>query len=407
MQHLYTFFSHRDSRTTGWVFASNSVLFGGWATRLPDIQNQLTLTEGQLGLALLCVAVGGLVVMPVVPYLMNRIGTGRATYYSTLLYALATILPSIAPGFYTLLFSFLIVGFGVGTMDVSMNAAAAAIEKRDNLNIMSSCHGMFSLGGFVGSILASTAAAQGVSVSAQMIVMVAIVVVVNVILLRPTVIDLPSSDTDGQHFALPKGPVLLIALVGFAIMVTEGAVADWSSVYVRNTLDSGVFVGGLGFAGFWLGMTIGRFSGDRIVPIYGAKRVVATGSLLGFVGLLLAVGVATPIAAIIGFTLVGVGLANVVPVLFRTASRIPGVPSGIGVASVTTAGIFGFLIGPPLIGFLADEFGLRIALGVIALMTLLGALISFRTRLFKSMLNYSKTHAQSDRSYNDCPPAHD
>mgnify|MGYP000259422397 CR=1 FL=1 len=351
-------------------------MFGSWVTRIPDVQNALELTKSQLGLALLGISIGALTLMPFTSWLMIRFTMGKVVFVTGFLSCIVMLLPVAAPSFIWLIVAGVFVGTMSGILDVAMNAAATAIEERDKVVIMSTCHGMFSLGGMIGALSGSLMAGLGVTPLLHLSVM-CVLMVILVFYLQPELLNLPESETEEDTiFVLPKGNLLIIAFIGFGIMLGEGAIADWSAVYLKNTLLGSAYVAGLGFAGFSFAMALGRFYGDGIIPKWGAKPIVRWGSLLGVFGLLLAIFVPSIPVVIFGFTLVGLGFSCVVPILFSAASRMPDVASGTGIAAVTASGMMGFLLGPPLIGFIADAYSLSVGLGLVGVLALLGFLLS-------------------------------
>ena len=357
-----------------------SILFGSWLARLPEVQAALALSEGQLGLALLGLPLGALTLTPFAGWLMKRLHTGRAMILSTLLFCACLPIPAFAQSQWALMGGLFLVGLANSFMNISMNAAAAAIEQQYRITIMSICHGMFSLGAMIGAGSAGLIAAADVPLQGHLIT-VALIMVGLQFLLRPIILNLPNSNSEGSSFALPPKALLGLVFIGFCIMIGEGAIADWSAIYLRNILEANPFVASLGYAGFSMAMAMGRFAGDGIKVRLGAARLVIIGSLLGAGGLALAILIPYPVTAVIGFTLVGLGFSSVVPLLFSAAAKTPGVAPGTGIAAVASSGVVGFLIGPPLIGGIAEHFGLGFGLGVVAALALVSALVARRVRI--------------------------
>ncbi len=376
---IKTLIQHPPSRAISLAFAILSIIFGSWVTRIPEVKAKLALSESELGLALLGISIGGLVMMPLTPLLMQRFGTGRMLTASALGICFTPLLLLLAPDFWWLIVAAILFGMINGTLDVVMNAAAAIVEQEDKVIIMSSCHGMFSLGGMIGALLGSLLIGLEVDALWHLGIVGGLLFVLALVL-SPQFHQLPEAVAEEEGFALPTRPILGLAIIGFCIMLGEGAIADWSALYLKEVLNSNPFLIGLGFAGFNLTMMIGRFYGDTIVPKVGASKVVRYGSLIGGAGIALAIIAPNPIIAILGFILVGVGFACIVPILFRAAANVEGIPAGIGVASVTTTGMLGFLIGPPLIGFIADGFGLKIGLSLVLVLSLIAFLASQRIK---------------------------
>ncbi|MCB9291027.1 MAG: MFS transporter [Lewinellaceae bacterium] len=377
---LKAFALHLPSLSVGLTFMTLSVLFGSWLARLPEVQAALALSEGQLGLALLGLPLGALALTPFAGWLMNRIHTGRAMALSTLLFCASLPFPSFAQSQFALMGSLFVVGLANNFMNISMNAAASAVEGQYGITIMSTCHGMFSLGAMIGAGSAGLVAAAGIPLQNHLVA-VALLMVGLQILLRPVILALPDSPSEGSSFTLPPRALLGLVFIGFCIMIGEGAVADWSAIYLRNTLLADPFAASLGYAGFSLAMALGRFAGDGIKVRFGAARLIATGSLLGAGGLGMAILAPSPIAAVAGFTLVGLGFSTVVPLLFSSAAKTPGVAPGTGIAAVASSGVVGFLIGPPLIGGIAEHFGLSTGLGIIAFLALVSSFIGRKLKI--------------------------
>ena len=376
---LKTFVMHPMSWAIGLIFSVDSILFGGWLARIPEIQHRLGLSEGMLGLALLGMPIGSLVMMPLASRIIAKYGLGRTTFVSALVVVFALTLPAFSFSFYSLMAAMFIVGFTGSIMNVAMNASASSVEKKLDISIMSTCHGVFSFGGMIGAALATLFIGMGVSPELHLSI-IAVFLLGVVIILKPILFKIPDISTkvkkQKSSFKLPEKSMLGLIVVGFCIMLGEGAVADWSAVYLRNYLHSAPAIAGLGFAGFSLAMALGRLSGDNITSRFGGKRVVIVGSILGAVGLLLGVVVPVPSVAIAGFILVGFGFSCVVPILYNQAGK--GDDAENGIAMIATSGIIGFLAGPPLIGAMAEMVGLSWALVLVAGLALFSGIVATR-----------------------------
>jgi fucose permease len=185
-----------------------------------------------------------------------------------------------------------------------------------------------------------------------------------------------SEDNQGSHkWVWPTRSLALLVFIGFCALLSEGAIADWSAIYLRRTLQGSAFIGGLGFAGFSLTMSLGRFYGDLVIPKWGAGNLVRWGGLLAGASLGVALMIGNPAVAIVGFTLAGLGLSCVIPIIFSASARIPGVSAGGGIAAVSSMGYMGLMVGPPAIGFVAEEFGLTLGLGLVAVLCFLFSLL--------------------------------
>jgi MFS family permease len=352
------------------MFAVNSVLFGSWFSRIPEIQTRLGLSEGELGLALLGMPLGSLAIMPLVGWLIARYGAGRTALGAAIVFCGAIAAPVFAWDRLSLTAAMVGLGLAHGSMNVSMNAEAAATEARLETSILSMCHACSSIGGMVGAIAGGAIAALGITPQSHL-VSVASLMAILAIARGQSLLDSPPSQVSEPIFAWPSRPIVGLAAVAFCIWLGEGAMADWSTVYLRNTLHSTPLLAGASFACFSLGMAIGRLYCDCISERFGSALVVQIGTLVAAIGLIVGLSLENPYAGIVGFSFVGIGFAGVIPLLFRAAARTPGMAAGTNIAAVASVGYVGFLTGPPLIGFAAESMGLAHALGIVAGFSLL------------------------------------
>lgn len=369
-----TFYRQPAAWTVGLTFLFLNISFGSWLSRLPEVQRSLQLSDATLGLVLLNLPVGALISTTISRNLLARFEPGRLAIIMLLLFTGAMMLPGLANsglGLAILLFS---VGLSDGLLNVSMNTAAAAIETQSKTKIMSSCHGMFSLGGFIGALIGGTFAKLGIGIPIQML----FIFIIAAITMKFRWADLwyiQSNISREKHpFRWPSLKLTAFILIGICIMIGEGAISDWSAIYLSKDFQAGPLVAALGFAGFSAAMAIGRFSGDRIRSIIKPRTLLRNGALLGTLGLLLAVLGGQASLAIVGFTLAGIGFATCVPILFLEAGNLTPNNPGIGIAAVANAGLIGFLAAPPAIGFIAEHFGLDQAFLLIAILAFLAAI---------------------------------
>ena len=378
LQHLKSYLQHPPSITVGIGFASLSLLLGSWLTRLPEMQQGLALGESQLGQAFLVMSIGGLIASVISNYFIERFKTNYAVFWSIILQAITFVFPLLATDFTSFIIAFLFLGLANGFINVTLNASAAGVERANNSSILSSCHGMFSVGAMIGAGSASLLAGWAISPLLHLSVLAALLILLN-IFLWPIWEKMPHFSGASSIIALPPRPVLGLVLISFCVVLTEVVVMDWSSVYLKNTLESNPFITGLGFAGFSLSMAIGRFYGDTIIPQWGQKRIVVIGSLLGALGVALAALVPHPVVAIIGFTLSGIGFSCGVPILYSASAKRKDVTASLAIASIATAGILGAMTGRILVGYTAEYFSMMLALLLAAGIALLGSLMALKT----------------------------
>lgn len=381
IRNLKAFVSNRHFLSIGLVFSINSILFSFWVTRLPYVKDKLMFSESVLGLALFFIPLGALSAMLLTGFFIRKYGAGKVTFFTTIIFVIAMMFPVSMNSFVWLSVSLFFVGVGSGSMDVAMNAVAATMESRFKTVIMSTCHGFFSLGLMVGALVGSGLIKLGADPSFQMIGG-SVFCFFLLLVLRPYFIDFQDDSEDNSpSFSLPGKQVMGMALLGFCIMLGEGGIADWSAIYLEELTVKGAAIAGLGFAGFSLSMTLGRFYGDYIIDRYGAIPVVRWGSALAVAGGLLVVS-GLLWAAIPGFIIMGLGYSCIVPVLFSSAAQVKGVSPSQGIASVTTSGFTGFLVGPVLIGFIAEYVSLRAGFGFLVILATIALIFSSRALSF-------------------------
>jgi MFS family permease len=344
------------------LFFVNGFILASWVPYIPSIKAAFGLSDGDLGTLLLAMPVGALVAMPSSGLLTRRVGSRAVASVACLALCAALPGPILAPGIIALALALGTLGACNGALDVSMNLEAVAVEVRYGRPIMSSFHALWGIGGLGGATVAGLAMWLGIPSIAHMVgvALVCATAVAGAIRKLPT--PAAASAESGRIFAIPARGVLGLGLLAFAGLLSEGAMADWSAIYLRDTLGTSAALASAGFAAFSLAMAAGRFGGDRLVARFGAARLLRTSGAVAAGGLAVALLVAQPSAAIVGFFLVGLGIANVIPVLFATAGRLG---AGSFLAAVATTGYVGYLAGPPAIGFIAEVTSLPVGLAVV------------------------------------------
>ena len=339
-----------------------------WAPLVPYAKARAGLDEGTLGLLLLCLGVGSIIAMPVAGILASRFGCRRVMAGGTLLICLALPLLATVSSTPLLIAALFMFGAGLGGVDSTVNLQAVIVERASGKTMMSGFHGLFSLGGIVGAAGVSALLGLGMSPLGAMLM---VVVFLLLALLKAAPHMLPyGSESAGPAFAVPHGVVLFIGSLCFIVFLAEGAVLDWSAVFLTSERSLDAAYAGLGYAAFALTMTVGRLTGDAIVHRLGAKRVIIVGGVTAAAGLLLATLAPAWEAALVGYALVGAGCSNIVPVLYTAVGKQKVMPESIAVPAITTLGYAGILAGPAVIGFIAHGSSLSIAFGLIALLLL-------------------------------------
>jgi fucose permease len=349
------------------IFFLDGVLIATWAALVPQIQERFQLAAGVLGLALLLVSAGSVLSLLLAGALIARLGSQQVTGYAAPLLCLALIFLVAVPSFPILIVGLLGFGLVLGGLEVAMNAQAVAVEERAGRPLMSTFHALFSTGGLVGAGIASVLLAGGLSGAAEAALVALSLAAVSLIARRSLLTSAKERVAGGPVYVAPRGRLLGLGLVALLALLSEGAMVDWSAIYLRQSLGTSASFAATGYAAFSLAMALGRFGGDWLRARFPAVRLVRLSGALAAGALGAALLLGEPHVALLGFAGIGFGLANVVPILFSAAGRAPGVPPGTGIAAVATVGYLGFIAGPPLIGFVAQAAGLPVGLGVVVL----------------------------------------
>lgn len=334
-----------------------------WAPLVPYAKDRLAVDERMLGILLLCLGIGSLLAMFLTGMLSARFGTRPVILASG--FGLCVVLPflALAATPFTLGVTLLFFGASLGSLDVAVNIHAVEVERDAGQPLMSGFHAQYSLGGFVGAMFVTLLLSVGLSPFACVAIASALMLVM-IFTASPRLLRTKAADGD-PHFALPRGVVLVIALLAAISFLAEGAVLDWSALLITGMGLVEVEQGGIGFVLFSVAMTLARFSGDALTARIGDRATMIWGGLIAIGGFV--VVLVSPVAAMAmaGFVLVGLGAANIVPVLFRRAGSQTVMPPGLAIAAITTMGYAGILLGPAAIGFLAQHVGLTAAFWVI------------------------------------------
>jgi predicted MFS family arabinose efflux permease len=355
------------------------VLAGTWGAHIPSVKARYALTDATLSMVLLAAAVGAVLSLFIAGRIIAALGARKSA-------ALAALTMSLLLGVvldYTtlsaLLPTTLVFGASMSLFDVAINTEGSELESVGGSAIMSNLHGMFSVGGMVGAALASTMLDHDISPRLQLAAVCAVTAIVAFVASRG-MLDSHAASVDGiekAHFAWPTGLLLIVGLLIFAGMTAEGVMYDWSVLYLEQDVGMAQARAALGYATFSAAMASSRFAGDFLRARYSEQALLRVGAGIAAVAMAVVLVAAHPWVALIGFALVGAGLAPVAPILFNAATRVPGVSRAAAIASVTSIGYSGFMIGPPLIGSIATASSLTTALGVVVLAS---ALLAYGAR---------------------------
>jgi MFS family permease len=380
------------------VFVVHGLLFASWTAHIPDVKAHLGLTDGTLGFALLGAPVGSVIAMIAASWLLPRVGSRRVVQVALVGYCAAGPLVGLTGSLPSLFAALFVWGAFQGTLDVAMNTQAIAVERTGRRVLMSGLHGSWSIGSFAGAGIGALAVAADVTLSVQLLVLGTIALLAAGLLTtrmlpagaeQPGRPNAPSGNADAnRNPARPvsrwSGAMIMLGAIAFAAMLCEGATADWSAVYLSGPLHARGVVPGLGYTVFSLAMVTVRLSGNRLLTRFRPDRLLPALALVATLGFAAALLIAAPIAALLGFCCLGIGLASVVPAVFSAAGRIPGLPPGTAVATASACGWTGFVCGPPVIGRLATWTSLPVALGLLPLLTAFIVVGAHRSRALRA-----------------------
>lgn len=380
------------------IFALNGLLYANWTSRLPRLQEIYGIDNGKTGFALTCLAIGALVGMPLTGVLIVRHGSRMLTSVSIVMVAVIIPFMAFMPSYVGLLLVMPVFGLFTGMTDIAMNAQAIVIEEGMKKPLMSSFHAYFSVGMFVGAGIAAGLITLGLDAGPHLLTVSGASLIISLWCVRQLLPDAPVESTTGggkvRKFSLI---IVYLGAAAFCCMLAEGSMADWTPLYMIKVTMSPESFGPIGQAAFSGAMVVGRFTGDWLRTRLGAAAIIRGGAVAAIVGLGLAIFFPSPAISVIGFAFVGLGLSNIVPIVYSISGKIPGLPAGVGISSVSTLGYSGFLVGPPIIGYVADYqnallatdgswlpgvLGLRVGLGfVLFLMVILLLLALFVLKL--------------------------
>lgn len=364
-------------------FLIHGLVFSTWVSRIPTIQTTLGLSNASLGLCLLGTAVGSVVAAPSTGWLIARFGSKKVTTWSTVGFSLALVGPSLASSPAALFLALGFFGAMAGANDVAINSQGVAVEEELGSPTMSRFHAMFSIGGMAGAALGALLAAHEVNLQVHLAGAAAILLLFSAAT-GWALFETRARQTDEEATPIrgKRIPPVLIGLVviGFSMFLCEGAIADWSAVYLKQVLGAGPGQASAAYAAFSVGMGLFRLLGDKLTARMGPVSTLRRGALVGAAALVLALLMPTPQLALPCFALVGAGFAVTIPIAFGAGGRVKSIPSGTGVAMVSASGYIGFLFGPPLIGLISQWSSLRFALLLVVALSLVAATLAGSVR---------------------------
>ena len=381
-----SFQSYNCETTNLWEVLSTRAMFfcaglatATWAAIIPIIKTNVGIDEGTLGVLLLCLGIGATLSMSLAGAIATRLGCKLVLLVTVCVFSFFLTLLPLATSTTELAFFLIIFGFGIGATDCVMNIQAVLVEKRAARKLMSGFHGFYSLGGIFGAGLMTALLTAGIS-AIQACVIIALIVIVALIYFRRGLLPF-SNPKDGPSFALPYGPVLLIGLICLSLFLAEGTVLDWSGVYLTDYKNIPASSAALGLFSFSITMTLARLTGDTTIERLGSRLILTAGGVIASVGMALAISASGLYLALFGYALLGLGCANIVPIMFSAAGKQTTMPQSLAIPAVSTLGYIGVLAGPATVGYIAHYFTLPAALYLIAGLIMLVTILSLKVKL--------------------------
>ncbi|QBQ42877.1 MFS transporter [Sphingobacterium psychroaquaticum] len=365
-------------------YFGQGIAFASWASRIPQIKTTLGLTEAQLGTILLMLPIGQLMTMALSGKLVSKYGSHKVMPIAAILYGIVLCSIPFATNAWQLGAILLLFGITGNMCNIAVNTQGVLTEELFGKSIMSSFHGAWSIAGFTGALVGLATMNLGITTLPHFIFIFALLII-NILVNSKFLIATKPAKAEKKSFGLKMDKILIsLGVVGFCSMATEGAMFDWSGVYFHDIVQAPENLVILGYASFMVMMATGRFLGDFIIARYGRQRILQGSGILMFIGMMLSVAFPSLWVCVLAFMLVGLGVACNVPTVYSIAGKHPTVSSGIALAMVSSVSYLGFLIGPPLIGYIAEIFSLRYSFGVFALFGLLMFFMTSRLSIFKS-----------------------
>ncbi|WAD27095.1 MFS transporter [Stutzerimonas nitrititolerans] len=354
----------RHATRTGFFIAGFGLAV--WAPLVPYVRERIEMSDALFGMLLLCIGIGSLTWMPLSGLLIARQGIRPVILGCVATLVLALLGMALTESIWLLGIALFCFGGSLGVLDVVLNVQSLLVERELGRRMMSNFHGMFSLGSICGALVLTGLLTLGLSPASGTLLMIALIVIANFLVMGGYLAR--KAPAGGVAFVRPSGLVLLVGALCFVVYLAEGAVLDWSALYLTGEKQLETSSGGLGYAAFALMVTVGRFAGGRVVNSLGTARVVAFGGLLAAAGIGLSIITDHWALALLGYGLCGLGCANVSPVLISSLSRQDAMPVHLAVTAATTVGFAGVLVGPAMIGLIAHFSSLTMAFVLLALL---------------------------------------
>ena len=358
----------------GMLFFMAGLCFSSWASRIASVQQTMGLSDAALGAVLFSLPMGLMCSLPFSGWAITKIGSKRLLLIAIMVYGVALVSLGLAQNTFQLILCLVCYGFASNAVNISVNTQAVAVEEIFGKPIMASFHGLWSLAGFTGAGIGTFMIAKRIDPFHHFVVIL-VLLIIGVITASRYLYDDKNAGKSSTEASIPLNdrlklmiPLLTLGTIAFCSMICEGAMFDWSVIYFKKVVIAPITLQGAGFTAFMLTMAGGRFIADWFAHRFGLKRTLQVSGTLTTTGLLIAVLFPYFYTAMAGFLLVGAGVSSVVPMVYSAAGKSKTMSPGVALAAVSTIGFIGFLVGPPVIGFIAGVATLRASFVFIAIM---------------------------------------
>ncbi len=366
MSSIKIFYKNKKYFASAFLYSCFSLIFSTWVTYIPHISEKLEINEGKIGNAIFFSALGAFFMIRICRHFIDKVGVGRYAYFALISYCICFFGPFLAYNYVTLCVSLFIFGMAGSSFAISLNSLTATIEKQDKLYVMSGSHGFWSIGGMIGAATGSFIAALAQNPILHISILVLIILSIETRLKKYFYFRRGEQlDLVKKRRSAHLKPLFLIALIGLVVMVSEGAIADWSALYLKKVIELDIKFIGLGYAAFAGAMMIGRFSGDSLSRKLGSWKLITFAIVIGMMGFVLVL-IYNPLVSILGFFVIGLGFSVVVPEVYRLASNVEGIKTADAVSFVAATTNIGFMLGPVILGYIAELRTLHLSFMVLA-----------------------------------------
>lgn len=349
------------------------ITFATWASRIPDIQQALNLSDGLLGFVLFALPIGQLAAMALSGYLVNRFGSKKILSIAACLYPAGLLLLGSVTSMWQLAAALFLFGICGNLSNISLNTQGVGVERLYRRSIMASFHGVWSMAGFIGGLLSAYLVADNIPVFTHFCIVYALGFIL-MLAARKFMLPRDASYKQTNHgkkvFVKPDRYIITLGIIAFACMICEGTMFDWSGIYFEKVVHAPKDLTRLGYVAFMFTMTAGRFTADWLITRFGVTNILKASGVFIITGMMLAILFPYVSTATAGFLLVGIGTSSVVPMAYSLAGKSKTMVPSVALASVSSIGFLGFLIGPPIIGFISELSNLRISFALIAILGL-------------------------------------